>query len=160
VVLFEDEFSLSNMATVSYAWSRRGCQPLAVCKQRRRERQTAMGSYNIASGQITVSFHQKGNYQSFKKHLKKVLYTYRGYSKIIMILDNVRFHHARLLKKWMQDKPQLPTIGMCIVWTNAKLRSGKCFPTFRNPTKKCFVFVKLIIRLYINYLLNLEHSSI
>lgn len=110
VVLFEDEFSLSNTATVSYGWSRRGCQPLAVCAQRGRERQTAMGSYNFASGQITVTFHQKGNYQSFKKHLKKILYTYRGCSKIIVVLDNVRFHHAKLLKKWLLDKPQLELV--------------------------------------------------
>lgn len=111
-MLFEDEFSLSNTATLSYAWSQRGYQPLAVCKQRGRERQTAMGTYNIATGQITESFHQTGNYQSFKKHLKKVLYTYRDHSKIIMILDNVRFHHARLLKKWLQGKPQLELINL------------------------------------------------
>ncbi len=69
-----------------------------------------MGSFNIASGQITLSFHQKGNYQSFKKHLKKVLYTYRAHSKIIMVVDNVRFHHAKLLKKWLLGKPQLELV--------------------------------------------------
>lgn len=110
VVLFEDEFSLSNTATISYSWSRRGIQPLAICKQYRRERQTAMGSYNIANGQITVTFHQKGNYQSLRKHLKKILYTYRDHSAIIVVLDNVRFHHAKLLKKWLQSKPQLELV--------------------------------------------------
>jgi hypothetical protein len=58
-----------------------------------------MGSYNFKTGQMTVSFHEKGNYQSFKKHVKKVLYAYRDHSKIIMVVDNVRFHHAKLLKK-------------------------------------------------------------
>lgn len=110
VVLFEDEFSLSNTATISYSWSRRGIQPLAICKQYRRERQTAMGSYNIANGQITVTFHEKGNYQSLRKHLKKILYTYRDHSAIIVALDNVRFHHAKLLKKWLQSKPQLELV--------------------------------------------------
>ncbi len=66
-----------------------------------------MGSYNFESGQMTVTFHQKGNYQSFKKHLKKVLYTYRTNSKIIMVVDNVRFHHAKLLKKWLRKHPKL-----------------------------------------------------
>lgn len=69
-----------------------------------------MGSYNAVTGQLTMSFHQKGNYQSFKKHLKKVLYTYRGHSKIIMVLDNVRFHHAKLLKKWLGAHPQLELV--------------------------------------------------
>ncbi len=69
-----------------------------------------MGSYNFETGQMTVSFHQKGNHQSFKKHLKKVLYTYRNHSKIIVVVDNVRFHHAKLLKKWLIGKPQLEIV--------------------------------------------------
>jgi len=70
-------------------------------KQKRRKRKTAMGSLNFETGQITVSFHEKGNYKSFKKHLKKVLSAYKNHSKIILVLDNVRYHHAKLLKKWL-----------------------------------------------------------
>ena len=66
-----------------------------------------MGSYNYGTGQITVTFHDKGNYKTFKKHLKKILYQYRGHSKIILVVDNVRFHHAKLLKEWLKTKPQL-----------------------------------------------------
>ena len=95
---------------MSYQWSEKGVQPKVKCKQRKRERETAMGSFNFESGQITVTFHQKGNYQSFKRHLKKILWLYRAHSKIIMVVDNVRFHHARLLKKWLLNKPQLEII--------------------------------------------------
>lgn len=109
-MLYEDEFSLSNTATVSYQWALKGKQPLVTCKQRGRERRTAMGSYNFGSGQMTITFHQRGNYQSFKKHLKKVLYTYRHHSKIIMVVDNVRFHHAKLLKKWLTKHPKLELV--------------------------------------------------
>ena len=69
-----------------------------------------MGSYNFETGQMTVSFHQRGNYKSFKKHLKKVMYTYRNHSKIIMVVDNVRFHHAKLLKKWLLKHPKLEIV--------------------------------------------------
>jgi hypothetical protein len=51
--LFEDEFSLSNTATVHYQWGKKGKQPTISCKQRQRERQTAMGSYNFDTGQMT-----------------------------------------------------------------------------------------------------------
>lgn len=81
-----------------------------MAKQRRRERKTAMGSYNFETGQITVSFHEKGNYKSFKKHLKKVLHIYRKHSKIIVVVDNVRYHHAKLLKKWLITKPVLELV--------------------------------------------------
>lgn len=109
-MLFEDEFSLSNTATVGHKWGKVGQQPQIPAKQRGRQRQTAMGSYNYGSGQITVTFHDRGNYQSFKKHLKKVLRTYSGHSKIIMVVDNVRFHHAKLLKAWLKTKPVLELV--------------------------------------------------
>jgi hypothetical protein len=51
VILFEDEFSLSNTATVSYDWSVKGKQPRVMCKQRKRERQTVFGTVNPDSGQ-------------------------------------------------------------------------------------------------------------
>ena len=69
-----------------------------------------MGSYNFGTGQMTVTFHKKGNYQSFKRHLKKILYTYSNHSKIIVVVDNVRFHHAKLLKKWLHKHPKLELV--------------------------------------------------
>jgi len=109
-LIFGDEFSLSNTATIGYKWSTRGQQPGIIAKQRGRERYTGIGSYNYDTGQITVSFHEKGNHKSFKKHLKKLLYQYRAYSKIILVIDNVRYHHAKLLKLWLQKHPKLEIV--------------------------------------------------
>jgi hypothetical protein len=105
VVLFEDEFSLSNTATLSYSWAPRGKQPVIACKQNRRERQTTFGSINTRTGQMVVNFADKGNYKSFKKHLKKILATFSDAPKVIMVLDNVRYHHARLLDIY-KNKPE------------------------------------------------------
>jgi transposase len=79
------------------------------CKQRKRERQTTFGSIDIKTGKMVINFADKGNYQSFKKHLKKVLWEFKDARKIIMILDNVRYHHAKLLKKFLakHDKIEL-----------------------------------------------------
>ncbi len=107
VVLFEDEFSLSNTATLSATWAPVGKQPEIPCKQRGRERVSGFGSVNPLSGQLTVNFAKKGNYSSFKKHLKKVLRAYADKSKIIMYVDNVRFHHAKRLKLFLQNHPKL-----------------------------------------------------
>lgn len=108
--MYEDEFSLSNTATLNCKWGKKGVQPKVMCKQRGKERMTGMGSYNYNTGQITVSFHKKGNYQSFKKHLKKVLNVYKSYSKIIMVVDNVRYHHAKLLEKWLKNNEKIEII--------------------------------------------------
>lgn len=106
-MLYEDECSMSNTATVSYQWGIKGQQPIVECKQRQRERQTVFGSYNYGSGQITVSFAERGNSITFKKHLKKVLSTYPEAEKIIMVLDNVRYHHAKRVKLWLIKHPRL-----------------------------------------------------
>lgn len=110
VFLFEDEFSLSNTATVSYSWNKKGRQPLIKCKQNKRERQTVFGSVDIMSGQLVINFADRGNYKTFKKHLKKILKTYRKASKIILYLDNVRYHHAKKLKEFLVLHPKLELI--------------------------------------------------
>ena len=107
VLLYEDEFSLSNTATVSYQWGAKGKQPQVFCKQSKRERQTAFGSLNYDTGQMTVSFADRGNSKTFKKHLKKILYQYRDVSKVIMVLDNVAYHHAHKVRDWIEAHRKL-----------------------------------------------------
>ena len=107
MLLFEDECSLSNTATIGYKWGKKGRQPQVPCKQSKRERLTLFGSYNYESGQMSVNFAEMGNSRTFKKHLKKIRSTYKGHSKIIMVLDNVRFHHARHIKEWLSGQDQL-----------------------------------------------------
>jgi len=73
-----------------------------LCKQRRRERQTVFGTVNPISGQIVISFAEKGNSATFKKHLKKVIKSLQD-EKLIIVLDNVRYHHAKKLKPFLEQ---------------------------------------------------------
>ena len=98
---------MSNTATLSYTWGIKGKQPIIDCKQRQRERQTTFGSLNIATGQITINFADKGNYQTFKKHIKKILHVYNEANKIVLIVDNVRYHHAKLLQLFTENNPKI-----------------------------------------------------
>lgn len=145
--MFEDEFSLSNTATVSYSWSIKGKQPGVLCKQNRRERQTAFGSMNVKTGQMTISFADKGNYQTFKKHLKKILTTYKHASKIIIILDNVRYHHAKLLKEFLMHHKKLELLY---------------FPAYSpdlNPVERVWWYMRKKIT-HNRYLLSLKERKI
>lgn len=56
---------------------------------------------------MTISFADSGNSRTFIKHLKKVLYQYGGHSKIIMVLDNVKYHHAKRVKEWLARNPKI-----------------------------------------------------
>ena len=105
--MFEDEFSLSNTATLSSTWAPVGEQPIISCKQAKRERVTGFGSINPITGQLVVNFAQKGNTQTFKKHLRKILGTYKNKQKIILYVDNVRYHHAKALKTFLRAHQEL-----------------------------------------------------
>ncbi len=109
-MLYEDEISLSNTATVSYKWGLKGKQPKVSCKQRKRERQTVFGSLNYGTGKITISFENKGNGKTFKKHLKKVLREYKDAPKIFLVLDNVKYHHAKRISKWIAKQEKLELV--------------------------------------------------
>lgn len=101
MILFEDEASLSNTATVGYGWAAKGKQPLIPMIQRKRERLTLLGSVNIINGEVIVKMAERGNALTFKKYLKSLLRHYCG-KKILMILDNVRYHHAKKLKRFLE----------------------------------------------------------
>ncbi len=56
---------------------------------------------------MVINFSDKGNFKSFKKHLKKILHTFKSAPKIILVLDNVRYHHAKLLKNFLEENQRL-----------------------------------------------------
>jgi len=70
-------------------------------KQLKKERKTLMGCVNLYTGKVIAQTHDKGNAKSFLKFLKKVLKIYLK-QKITLVLDNVRYHHARLLKPFLE----------------------------------------------------------
>ena len=105
--MFEDEFSLSNTATLSSTWAPVGEQPTVSCKQSKKERVTGFGSLNPLTGQIVAGFAPKGNTETFKKHLRAILRAYKGIKKIIVYVDNVKFHHAKVLKFFLAAHPEL-----------------------------------------------------
>ena len=103
VFLFQDECSMSNTADISYKWSKKGQQPLIAQKQCKRERVTLFGAVNPISGEVIVQKALKGNSGTFKKYLKKVLRFYKkSEGKIHMVLDNVKFHHAKNLAPFLE----------------------------------------------------------
>lgn len=95
--MFQDEASLSNTASVSYKWSEKGKQPKIKQKQRRRERKTLFGCVDPATGIVTTAIENRGNTVTFFKFLVKVVRLHL-HRKIIMVVDNVRYHHAKRLK--------------------------------------------------------------
>jgi putative transposase len=96
-VVFEDEASLSNTATVSYNWSKRGNQPKICQPQRNKERKTIFGCVCPHTGELVTHIAETGNTITFFSFLLIVSLAFPG-KKVYMVLDNVRFHHAKRLQ--------------------------------------------------------------
>lgn len=71
MILFQDEASLSNTATVSYAWSGKGKQPKIKQKQKKRERRTLFGCVDPKSGIVVNSVENAENMKTFFKFIVK-----------------------------------------------------------------------------------------
>lgn len=106
MIVFQDEASLSNTASVSYKWGEKGKQPKIEQKQRKRERKTLFGCIDPLTGIVITDTADKGNTVTFFNFLVKVVGIYHG-QKIIMVVDNVRYHHAKRLKPILEKYKDL-----------------------------------------------------
>ena len=105
-MVFEDEASLSNTATASYNWSKRGNQPKICQPQRNKERRTIFGCVCPHTGELVTHIAETGNTVTFFSFLlivslafpEKKVYTAYFVHSTSMVLDNVRFHHAKRLQ--------------------------------------------------------------
>ena len=88
---------MSNTASVSYSWSLKGKQPFIKQKQKKRERKTLFGCVEPTTGKVITSVEERGNTVTFFKFLIKVTRQYPN-QKVVMVLDNVKYHHAIRLK--------------------------------------------------------------
>lgn len=88
---------MSNTATVSYMWAEKGKQPRINQKQRKRERKTLFGCIEPETGIVVAGKADRGNTITFFSFLLKVT-KYYGNRKVVMVLDNVPYHHAKRLK--------------------------------------------------------------
>ncbi len=78
-------------------WAEKGKQPRINQKQRKRERKTLFGCIEPETGIVITGKADRGNTISFFSFLLLVVKTYHG-RKVVMVLDNVPYHHAKRLK--------------------------------------------------------------
>ncbi len=65
-----------------------------------------VGILNYETGEVYVEEHKRYDAEVFKGFLKHVLERYPE-GKIVMILDNARIHHAKLLQDFLDSNPRL-----------------------------------------------------
>ncbi len=65
-----------------------------------------VGILDYETGVVYVEDHKRYDAEVFKEFLKQVLERYPE-RKIVMILDNARIHHAKLLQDFLDSNPRL-----------------------------------------------------
>jgi len=60
------------------------------------------GCVDTFSGKIVAKRADKGNARTFKSFLQKIIHEWIG-KKIWLVLDNVRYHHANMLKPFLEN---------------------------------------------------------
>ena len=82
-------------------WAEKGKQPRINQKQRKRERKTLFGCIEPETGIVVAGKADRGNTITFFSFLLKVT-KYYGNRKVVMVLDNVPYHHAKRLKSILE----------------------------------------------------------
>jgi transposase len=103
VVMFEDEvfFQQSGSTHRTYAFKGKG----VIVKSEPVKR--SIKAFGAVSDEADPSFFFKFapvfNQDSFQKFLSQIINRFKG-RKVFMILDNVRYHHARKIREWLEGK--------------------------------------------------------
>lgn len=108
----------------------------------------ALGAVCIGDGRLVTSQENKFNAITFHSFLKQLLRHRREGRKMVVILDNARWHHAKLLKPWLWERrhvlqlnflppysPELNPIERVWKLTRKLCTHNRYFPVFEELVK-------------------------
>ena len=87
-------------------WARKGRQPKVITFTSKRERKSIIAATNLRTGAQTSLFFDTGDSKTFLEFLKVILQEYPT-ENICMVLDNVRFHHSKVVQEFLNNNPSL-----------------------------------------------------
>jgi len=99
-ILFEDESMIRDYQAIGKTWFPIG-QQRKIPTYGKHHGAKLMGILNYETGEIYVEENDKYDAAVFLSFLKNIASKYSG--KIVMILDNARIHHAKLLQDFLDE---------------------------------------------------------
>ena len=100
-ILFEDESMIRDYQAIMKTWFLKGRQRI-IPTYGKHEGVKLVGCLDYETGRVYVEEHKKYDAEVFLQFLKNVLSLYPN-GKIVMILDNAKIHHAKLLKGFLEE---------------------------------------------------------
>lgn len=106
--MYEDESMIRDYQAIQKTWFAKGKQRI-IPTYGKHEGVKLIGCLNYETGKVYVEEHKRYDAVTFHKFLKHILEEYPE-GKIVMILDNSRIHHAKLLKNFLEENSRLKLV--------------------------------------------------
>lgn len=103
-VLFEDESMIRDYQAIMKTWFAIGQQRI-IPTYGKHEGVKLVGCLDYETGQVYVEEHDRYDADVFLSFLKNVLHRYPD-RRIVMILDNAKIHHAKLLTEFLESNKE------------------------------------------------------
>ncbi len=104
-LLYEDESMIRDYQAIQKTWFAKGQQRI-IPTYGKHEGVKLVGILNYETGEVYVEEHKSYDAEVFKHFLCQVLKKYPE-GDIVMILDNAKIHHAKLLVDLLEANPRL-----------------------------------------------------
>lgn len=174
-LLFEDESMIRDYQALQHTWFLKGRQRIIQTTGKHRGVKL-LATLNYATGEIVWKEDEQYTAETFLEFLKKVVTTY-PIGKIVMVLDNARIHHAKLLQPFLTEQkgrlelvflppysPQLNLVEGLWKWLKSDVINNVFYHTVQDIRRNVQAFMdqislnpqKIIDRLC----LRLEHSQV
>lgn len=101
-IYFEDECHFQRNTTIVRAWFLKGTTP-EIKSPPVREKISIMGAMGMDNGQLITMKAEIFNADSFRTFVKRIIKNAKTERKILLVLDNARFHHAVINKEFLSS---------------------------------------------------------
>jgi transposase len=101
-IYFEDECHFQRNTTIIRAWFLKGTTP-EIKSPPVREKISVMGAMGMDNGQLIIMKAKIFNAETFRKFVKRIIKCAKTERKILLVLDNARFHHAICNREYLES---------------------------------------------------------
>lgn len=101
-IYFEDECHFQRNTTIVRAWFLKGTTP-EIKSPPVREKISVMGAMGMDNGQLITMKAEIFNAITFRAFLKKIIKNAKTKRKILLVLDNARYHHAIINREFLNS---------------------------------------------------------
>lgn len=109
-IYFSDATHPTHNTKPSYGWIKKGKRNDVYIKSNTgRKRINVLGALNITSKQAVVIEEETINAQAII-HLLETVAQKQKHGKVYMVLDNAKYHHARIVRNWLLNHPRFNLI--------------------------------------------------